>query len=73
MYNVEDGVDRYIPGCATSPELIIDGVVKALEILEEKTKDMEFAKKLQKAPTIDDGIINRRDMPMRVGEEDEKN
>ncbi|MDD2697648.1 MAG: NADH-quinone oxidoreductase subunit B family protein [Arcobacteraceae bacterium] len=42
MYNVEDGVDRYIPvdvyipGCASSPELIMDGVVKALEILEKK-------------------------------------
>ncbi len=44
MYNVEDGVDRYIPvdvyiaGCASSPELIMDGVVKALEILETKEK-----------------------------------
>jgi len=44
MYNVEDGIDRYIPvdvyipGCAASPELIIDGVVKALEVLEEKGK-----------------------------------
>jgi len=45
MYNVEDGVDRYIPvdiyipGCASSPELIMDGVVKALEILETKEKE----------------------------------
>jgi Ni,Fe-hydrogenase III small subunit len=45
MYNVDDGIDRvipvdvYIPGCAVSPELIIDGVVKALEILDKKGKD----------------------------------
>ena len=45
MYNVEDGIDRYIPvdvyiaGCASSPELIMDGVVKALEILETKEKE----------------------------------
>jgi Ni,Fe-hydrogenase III small subunit len=44
MYNVEDGIDRYIPvdvyipGCAASPELIMDGVVKGLEILETKQK-----------------------------------
>jgi Ni,Fe-hydrogenase III small subunit len=42
MYNVEDGIDQvipvdvYVPGCAASPELIIDGVVQALEILENK-------------------------------------
>jgi len=78
MYNVEDGVDRYIPvdvyipGCATSPELIIDGVVKGLDILESKTKDIEKAFKLQKEPTIEDEIINRRDVALRVGEDDEK-
>ena len=26
----------YVPGCAARPQAIIDGVVKALEILEEK-------------------------------------
>ncbi|MGD9971269.1 MAG: NADH-quinone oxidoreductase subunit B family protein [Sulfuricurvum sp.] len=47
MYNVEDGVDRYIPvdvyvpGCASSPQLIIDGVIKALDILETKSKEIE--------------------------------
>ena len=29
-------VDVYVPGCAARPQAIIDGVVKALEILEEK-------------------------------------
>jgi len=46
MYNVENGIDHYIPvdvyipGCAASPELIIDGVAKALDILESKSKAM---------------------------------
>ncbi len=45
MYNVLNGVDKvipvdvYVPGCAARPEAIIDGVVKALEILERKRKD----------------------------------
>jgi ech hydrogenase subunit C len=44
-YNVVGGVDKvlpvdvYVPGCAARPEAIIDGVVKALAILEEKQKD----------------------------------
>ncbi len=43
-YNVVGGVDKvipvdvYVPGCAARPESIIDGVVKALDILEEKRK-----------------------------------
>lgn len=51
MYNVENGIDSYIPvdlyipGCAASPELIIDGLQKALEIWENKTKQKEYAKK----------------------------
>src|SRR5512135_2206682 len=41
-YNVMGGVDTvlpvdvYVPGCAARPESIIDGVIKALDILEEK-------------------------------------
>lgn len=75
MYNVEDGVDRYIPvdvyvpGCATSPELIIDGIVKALDILEQKTKEIEEAKQLFDEPEYDNGIINRRDSAMSINEE----
>ncbi|MDD3141359.1 MAG: NADH-quinone oxidoreductase subunit B family protein [Lachnospiraceae bacterium] len=43
-YNVIGGVDKvlpvdvYVPGCAARPEAIIDGVVKALAILEERQK-----------------------------------
>lgn len=83
MYNVEDGIDRYIPvdvyipGCAASPELIIDGIVKAVEILESKTKEIEKPFKLFKEPNSEDGIINRRDTALKVGEpttkEDKKN
>ncbi len=45
MYNVENGVDRYIPvdvyvpGCAARPENILKGIALALEIWEKKTKD----------------------------------
>lgn len=46
-YNVLGGTDKvipvdiYVPGCAARPEAIIDGVVKALAILEEKRKAMK--------------------------------
>lgn len=45
-YNIAGGVDTtipvdvYVPGCAARPEAIIDGVVRALAILEQKQKDM---------------------------------
>lgn len=44
-YNVQGGVDKvipvdvYVPGCAVRPEAIIDGVVKALGVLEAKYKN----------------------------------
>ncbi|OHD12044.1 MAG: NADH:ubiquinone oxidoreductase [Spirochaetes bacterium GWD1_27_9] len=46
-YNVKGGVDKvipvdvYVPGCAARPESIIDGVVKALGVLEEKYKNIK--------------------------------
>lgn len=76
MYNVEDGVDRYIPvdvyvpGCATTPEMIIDGVVEALKILEAKSKEIEKPFKLFKNIFKDEKSTNRRDMAGRVDEED---
>jgi len=44
-YNIKGGVDKvlpvdvYVPGCAVRPEAIIDGVIKALAILEQKYKE----------------------------------
>ncbi len=46
-YNILGGtdtvipVDVYVPGCAVRPEAIIDGVVKALKILDEKAEKMK--------------------------------
>lgn len=74
MYGVEDGVDRYIPvdvyvaGCAARPEQIIDGVLKALEILEQKKKEIEKPKKLFGRIIEYLGQINRREMTKRIGE-----
>jgi len=79
MYNVEDGIDRYIPvdvyipGCATSPELIIDGLVKGLDILEKKTKEIEKPYKLYKEVSTKDDIVNRRGSALKIGEVDDKN
>jgi ech hydrogenase subunit C len=45
-YNVAGGIDMlipvdvYVPGCAARPESIIDGIVTAWGILEEKRKTM---------------------------------
>ena len=46
-YNILGGVDTqipvdiYVPGCAARPEAIIDGVVKAVGLLNEKRKAMK--------------------------------
>lgn len=75
MYNVEDGIDRYIPvdvyvpGCASSPQLILDGIVKALEILEAKSKEIEKPFKLfGSIETIGDKL-SRLGMAKRVGDD----
>jgi ech hydrogenase subunit C len=45
-YNISGGVDSvipvdvYVPGCAARPEAIIDGIAKALTVLEQKQKEM---------------------------------
>jgi ech hydrogenase subunit C len=51
-YNVKGGIDQVIPvdvyvaGCAARPEAIIDGIVQATVILEEKYKKMKDGKSL---------------------------
>ncbi len=68
MYNCEGGVDQYIPvdvyvsGCGTRPEQIIDGVVQALAILENKSKEMETSVRLLKDVVIEDRQVNRRNV-----------
>ena len=45
-YNILGGVDTvipvdiYVPGCAARPEAIMDGVVQAVALLDEKRKSM---------------------------------
>ena len=50
-YNILGGVDTvipvdiYVPGCAARPESIIDGVVKAIGLYEQKVADYEAVQK----------------------------
>lgn len=54
-YNVNGGVDNiipvdvYVPGCAARPENIIDGVVQALGVIDERAKELKANKKRKKA------------------------
>lgn len=49
-YNIIGGVDKvipvdiYVPGCAARPQAIIDGVLKAVALLQEKHKSMKKSK-----------------------------
>lgn len=68
MYNVENGVDRvipvdvYVPGCAARPQQIIDGVVKALQILGEKGRSLEVPAHLKKIFRGREGGIDRESL-----------
>ena len=72
MYNIEGGVDQvipvdvYVPGCASRPEQIIDGVVVALGILENKTKEIEKSIILSEEPIIEGFQVNRREIAGKV-------
>ncbi|WP_010251141.1 NADH-quinone oxidoreductase subunit B family protein [Acetivibrio cellulolyticus] len=52
-YNIQGGIDKvlpvdvYVAGCAARPEAIIDGIVQAVGILEEKHKKMKNGKSLK--------------------------
>lgn len=54
-YNVAGGADKvipvdvYVPGCAARPESIIDGIVKATQVLEDKYEAYKKAKKEKKS------------------------
>jgi len=54
-YNIIGGADKavpvdvYVPGCAARPEAIIDGVIKAAHMLDEKYKQSKKARKAKKA------------------------
>jgi ech hydrogenase subunit C len=46
-YNVYGGIDQvlpvdvFVPGCAARPENIIDGIVQACDILEQRAKELK--------------------------------
>ncbi len=50
-YNILGGADKvvpvdvYVPGCAVRPEALIEGVVKAVGILDEKKKKLKASMK----------------------------
>ena len=54
-YNIKGGVDTvipvdiYVPGCAARPQAFIDGVVKAVELLQKKRE--AFASQRKKSGT----------------------
>ena len=58
-YNVLGGVDMvlpvdvYVPGCAARPEAILDGILRALDVLEQKRLE------LKKAHDVDGGEKQR--------------
>ncbi|MDR3162647.1 MAG: NADH-quinone oxidoreductase subunit B family protein [Helicobacteraceae bacterium] len=72
MYHAGKGIDRFIPvdvyiaGCATRPEQIIEGVAKALDILERKNKEIEKPISLFGKVSKHDGETDRREMAGKV-------
>ncbi|MCQ5131466.1 NADH-quinone oxidoreductase subunit NuoB [Butyricicoccus faecihominis] len=67
-YNILGGADKavpvdvYVPGCAARPEAIIDGVVRALDILEEKRRALKEGR--------EDELEDRDSLPLLPGEEE---
>lgn len=60
-YNIIGGVDTiipvdiYVPGCAARPEAIIDGVVKAVALLDKKREERAARKKEEKMQAKQEG------------------
>ena len=59
-YNIKGGVNKllpvdvYVPGCAARPEAIIEGIVQAVQVLEEKYKSIKNSK--SKGGKVSDGV-----------------
>ena len=63
-YNVVGGIDKvipvdvHVPGCPPKPEAMLDGIVKAVEILKKKTKEMETV--TEELPVV---IVKPKELP----------
>jgi len=66
-YNILGGVDKvipvdvYVPGCAVRPEAIMDGIIRSLEILEQKNKVLKEMASGARETTI--GTASAEDAP----------
>lgn len=63
-YNVVGGIDKvipvdvHVPGCPPKPEAMLDGIVKAVEILKKKTKETETV--TEELPVV---IVKPKELP----------
>lgn len=63
-YNVVGGIDKvipvdvHVPGCPPKPEAMLDGILKAVEILKQKTKDSETV--TEELPVV---IVKPKELP----------
>jgi NADH-quinone oxidoreductase subunit B len=68
-YNVVGGVgnvipvDVHVPGCPPKPEAMLDGIVKAVEILKKKRKDTETETEVLPSVTV-----TPKELPAAVSE-----
>ena len=66
-YNILGGIDKvlpvdvYVPGCAARPESIIDGVVQALALLDQKSAQQKKARRARRARKTNQPITARKE------------